>query len=458
MSWSEPLNRYLHRYGLAVVCAAIAIAVRSAFEPLVGARLPFMTFYPAIMVAALFGGSGPGVVTLALCMIAALAGPSLNSLNAPLPQSVISPALLYQSLFVASGLPIAFFGGHVRKVRLQQSELVRELSDRSNEFEAAFEMTTASQAHIDPRTGRCVRANSRFRQLLGLADDVSSTTLDSVFVAEDRDASLRKIQEVASGAVSTTSFSARVIRPGGNIAQVEVSLSGIVTSAKKVRLIAVVLLDVTEQAAYERSLRQSESRFRGVTQAMPQLVWTCNSAGEFTFVSDRWETFTGQPSADSRGLGWQNAIHPDDRSEMLACLLSAANHGHLFSCPHRLRSTNGEYRRFLSRATPVRGEDGEIAYWIGTSTDIEDLKRADDSVRRSETMFRRLADANVVGVLIASPTTGVEYINDEMLRMVGRDRESLLREPGIAWTQWFAPDCRGLMTLRSEHSREDGSR
>lgn len=125
-----------------------------------------------------------------------------------------------------------------------------------------------------------------------------------------------------------------------------------------------------ETDAFDRE----EARWRSLVTGIPQLVWRAERLAHWSWASPQWSAFTGQPEAESRGLGWLDPVHPDDRGAALAAWEEAGQKGG-FDAEYRLRrASDGSYRCFQARATPVRRDDGEIVEWLGTSTDVDDLR------------------------------------------------------------------------------------
>jgi PAS domain S-box-containing protein len=136
--------------------------------------------------------------------------------------------------------------------------------------------------------------------------------------------------------------------------------------------------DVTAQRELEQSLRASEQRFRTLTEAVPQMVWTADPLGEVTFFNSRWDQYTGIPLEHGRRTGWANGpVHPDDADRLRArWQLAVARGADGYTEEFRLRRvSDGAYRWMLSAAVPLRNPDRTVAEWVGTLTDIDDQKR-----------------------------------------------------------------------------------
>src|SRR5205814_6623492 len=123
-------------------------------------------------------------------------------------------------------------------------------------------------------------------------------------------------------------------------------------------------------------------------------------------------------------------IHPDDVSRALEKWIANRAIGKAYEDELRLRRSDGEYRWFLIRTVPLRDEQGNIVKWYGTSTDIEDRKRAADALRQSDEKFRQLAE-NIQEVFwLASPALDeLLYVSPAYERIWGRSLESLRERP-----------------------------
>ena len=133
--------------------------------------------------------------------------------------------------------------------------------------------------------------------------------------------------------------------------------------------------DITLLTRAQRALRESEARMRSLLEGIPQLVWRAAHGGLRTWSSPQWIAFTGLSEEQSSELGWLGAVHSDDREATMAAWREAADTG-VYQAEHRIRSAGeGCHRWFQTRATPMRDETGRIVEWLGTSTDIEALRR-----------------------------------------------------------------------------------
>ena len=119
----------------------------------------------------------------------------------------------------------------------------------------------------------------------------------------------------------------------------------------------------------------STRRYRNLADAIPQIVFTVGTDGGVTYVNQRWTQYTGQPADEVGGWGWTRHLHPEEAEEFLTKMRTAFVEGVPFEAEIRLRRQDGEYRWHLASAIAERDEKGAVTGWIGTCTDVDDLKR-----------------------------------------------------------------------------------
>ena len=124
-----------------------------------------------------------------------------------------------------------------------------------------------------------------------------------------------------------------------------------------------------------------KDQLRLVIDTIPALAWSALPDGSRDFLNQRWLEYTGLPLEAGLGRGWQAAIHPEDRARLVDEWRAALAAGEPLETEERVRRADGEYRWFLLRAVPLRDELGNIVKWYGTSTEIEERKRAEEVLR-----------------------------------------------------------------------------
>ena len=124
---------------------------------------------------------------------------------------------------------------------------------------------------------------------------------------------------------------------------------------------------------------------------MPEILFTTLADGTCEYVSARASEFTGLPSAQIEGSGWIDALHPEDRERVRQCWSRCIADGSTYFTEYRLRRHDGAYRWMQARAVPMRGPNGETLKWCGICSDIDDLKRLEETLQQRS---RELARSN----------------------------------------------------------------
>ena len=137
----------------------------------------------------------------------------------------------------------------------------------------------------------------------------------------------------------------------------------------------------SERLRSEIALAASEAMFRTIANAMPQMVWSTLPDGYHDYYNERWYEFTGMEPGSTDGAHWADVLHPEDRAPAWAAWRDSLASGQPYEIQYRLRDRAGVYRWVLGRAMAVRDDDGAIVRWMGTCTDIDDQKQAENALR-----------------------------------------------------------------------------
>ncbi len=166
----------------------------------------------------------------------------------------------------------------------------------------------------------------------------------------------------------------------------------------------------------EAALHQSEARYRSLTIATSQAVWTTDAKGQFIENNFSWCSLTGQSQAAIKGWGWLEAIHPEDRDRTAKVWSEAVEIQGYYYVEHRVRVADGKYRYFLAKGVPVKDEKGNILEWVGTHTDISNRIAMELVLRRR-----------------AEELDSANRLKDEFLAVVSHELRSPLNSM-LGWT------------------------
>ena len=174
-----------------------------------------------------------------------------------------------------------------------------------------------------------------------------------------------------------------------------------------------------------RQLQRQERRFREVIETIPAMAFTARRDGSRTFVNRRWLEFTGLSVEQAEGQGWQAAVHWDDLNRVRENWRVSVATGEPLEYETRLRGADGKYRWFLTRAVPLRDAQRNIRRWYGVTTDIEDRKQAEQSLRRSEAYLAEAQRLSHTGSFVYSPAIRQTlYWSEEVFRIFELDPRS----------------------------------
>ncbi|MDQ2780410.1 MAG: PAS domain-containing protein, partial [Pseudomonadota bacterium] len=177
------------------------------------------------------------------------------------------------------------------------------------------------------------------------------------------------------------------------------------------------VVETTERVRVHAALRDRELRFERIADSIDQMVWSTRPDGHHDYYNRRWYEFTGVPQGSTDGDAWAGLFHVEDQARAWAAWRHCLATGEPYFIEYRLRHRSGAFRWVLGRAQPVRAEDGQIARWYGTCTDIQAIVDAREVLSRSRADLERLVTArtaerdrawrNAPGLLILIDAEGV---------------------------------------------------
>lgn len=267
---------------------------------------------------------------------------------------------------------------HAVEAALRQSEAKLERFVNSNIIGIVtyvFDGANAENASI-------VEANDAFLDMLGysrteLAEGILTWTglTPPEWLEADRNA---RWKLRTTGTVDT--YQKEFFRKDGSRATVCVGAANLESSRDEG--IAYVL-DISEIKKSAQAVKDSEAKFRSITNAMPQMVWSTLPDGHHDYYNDQWYEFTGVVPGTTFGDGWNAIFHPEDQQRARDVWQHSLETGESYEMEYRLRHHSGQFRWTLGRALPVRNDQGRVVRWMGTCTDIHDQRQAQEALHES---------------------------------------------------------------------------
>jgi PAS domain S-box-containing protein len=169
-----------------------------------------------------------------------------------------------------------------------------------------------------------------------------------------------------------------------------------------------------------------------IVSTAPDVIFSSHGESAYDYVSDRFYEYTGSaPAADDESVNWLEYVHDDDAERARAGWSAAVLSGQSYESEYRLRSRDGNYRWFRSRAVPIRDADGAIIKWYGTCSDIHDSKLLEQSIRDSATELEKMVDNRTDELRRLS--VRLMTMQDEERRRIARDlHDGLGQELAVA--------------------------
>ncbi len=192
-----------------------------------------------------------------------------------------------------------------------------------------------------------------------------------------------------------------------------------------------------ERRIAEEALRESEQRWRSLTEALPQLVWSATPDGACDYFSTQWTEYTGVAESGLLGWRWMDVLHPDDRQSTRQFWTDSVAGRRPYDVEYRVRRHDGTYGWFKTRGVPIRDNNGNIVKWCGSCTNITDGKRAEEALRESEQRWRSLTEALPQLVWSATPDGACDYFSTQWTEYTGVAESELL---GWRWMDVLHPD------------------
>ena len=196
--------------------------------------------------------------------------------------------------------------------------------------------------------------------------------------------------------------------------------------------------DITNDFVASKKLKESEEQFHTLADNILLFAWMADAEGNRYWFNQRWYNYTGTTEHDMKTLGWQIVHHPDHIERVKEKFQHSLHTGEIWEDTFPLKDKEGNYKWFLSRAVPIKNKEGKIERWLGSNTDITELKISEDKIVESEKRFRMLADDAPMWVWLTDKDVNVLYANKEVLKFVGIDHFSNFT--GKVWENIVHPD------------------
>ncbi len=246
---------------------------------------------------------------------------------------------------------------------------------------------------------REVLVNSNFFKVFPAFEDVGfRETFDEIYLSGKSQTSKEKKVVIKSKDVNHVYF-------------FDISYDPYRDAQGKITGVVTIWNDVTDKVLARRKIEESEKGFHFIADFLPQKVWTADANGSINYLNQRWLDFAGKTFEDLKGWGWRLIVHEEDWAENQRLWQKSIDTGKDFEFQQRFLDKDGEYKWHLSRAVCFRDENDQIKMWVGTNTEIQDVKEEEE---------RRKNFIKIVSHELKTPVTSIQgYI--QLLLMMMQD-------------------------------------
>jgi PAS domain S-box-containing protein len=276
---------------------------------------------------------------------------------------------------------------------------IQEILERSAAFEHAlrqseelyrstFQSAGVGVAHVSPE-GRWLRVNRKLCDIVGYSEpELLNLTFQQITHPDDLPSDLGQTEKLLDGTLDMFSMEKRYIRKNGSHVWINLTVSCMRDATGKPDHFISVIEDINARKDAENALRESEQRYRTVTDAAPLMVWMSGTDKLCYYFNKGWLDFVGRTLEQEAANGWAMNVHPDDFDRCLETYSSSFDARLPFEMEYRLRHHTGQYRWIFDRGLPRYAPDGTFEGYVGGCLDIHDRKEAGEKVRLAEETLR----------------------------------------------------------------------
>lgn len=335
-----------------------------------------------------------------------------------------------------------------------QKRLHYDLEQSESRLNIALEAAEMGAYVLNFKTSEATYTK-RYLQILGFPENSRPTHKELLEQIYPEDLARRNAAIEEAKRTGSIDLEIRIIRRDGSLRWIRARGKVFADEEGVPEKMMGTILDVTEQKAAFEEVQASERRLTKLADAMPQLVWIAEPDGKVTYYNNRLSEY-GSTSQEATDIWeWQPLVHPDDVDETLEAWYNAISTRQPYSKEHRMLMKDGSYRWHLSRGFPDKDAEGNILKWFGTATDIDDIKKIQQSLAESEERLRFTLDAAAMGNWSVDLATGRAITSERHREIMGYEETgNLTREK---YLKYMLPEDKVQLDAQFEKGIKEGS-
>ncbi len=333
----------------------------------------------------------------------------------------------------------------------------RALREREADLARVQQIGMVGGLDVDLADNFRSRRSPEYLAIHGLPPDTDSDTHEDWvrrIHPDDRDSIVQRFLDAVKGDITDYSAEYRIVRPNdGQVrwiavkAEIERDAQG-----RALRLVGAHI-DITERRLGEEAVRESERRFRLVSESAPVKLWMGDAQGKCLYLNRMLRDFWGVAEKQVAGFDWNATLHPDDTPTLFAVFERAMREHAPFRVEARYRRHDGEWRLLRTDAQPRFDAAGTFLGMIGVNVDITEPRRAEQALKESEERFRLIANSAPVPIWVSRLDGKRAFVNQAYMEFLGLGYEECLE---FDWRKALHPD--DLQRILGEQIAGEGSR
>jgi PAS domain S-box-containing protein len=440
------------RYGIAVISCGLALALALPLDS------PSSCFFLAVMLSSLYGGKGPGVLSVLLSSLAFdyfFLQPKyhlwFNPSSYPRFVAFLVPVLLITVVVEAKR--------RVEDARRQIDAKYRQVSAdalaQAQKSEARLRLIIDSipvPAWSSRADGATDFVNQRWLDYTGITvEEAMGWGWKVVSHPDDLAANAEYWRSVLASPGEDRELEGRLRRFDGTYRWFLFRVCPLRDESGNVIQFYGTCIDIEDRKRAADAVRASELKFRLIVHSIPGLVATMTPQGDLELVNQPVQDYTGLAFDSLKDWSASGLVPEEELPRVAARWKQSVETGCEYDVEHHMRRADGAYRWFHVRGLPLRDNRGMVVRWYCVLTDIEDRRRTEEALRSREQQLRLMVDSIPALISIRTATGEVEMVNRQCVDYTGLTLDQLKN-----WSEVMHPDDRANIIARWEHSIASG--
>jgi len=459
---AKPMDKreILKPYGAAVLAVIVALVFRMFLHPYLGERVPFVTFFVAVVFAAWYGGLGPSFVATFLSALA-----SAIFFIPPVGLGIAGVAGwtgLLAFLFV--GIGSSFLGESLYSAK-RRAEEIAAIAVRQKEQLRITLASIGDAVVVTDAEGRITLLNAVAEQLTGWSERESQgqalvTVFNIVNETTRQPVESPVLRALEEGVIVGLANHTILIRKDASECPIDDSAAPIRDQDGTITGAVLVFRDISARQKAEQDLRESEQRYRLVGQAANDAIWdwdlvtghVCWNEG----VQIRFGYTEDQVKKDSSW--WVDQIHPDDQERVVHDIHAAIRNGsETWQDEYRFLRADGSHAMVFDRGRIVCDQAGKPVRMIGAMLDLSEKRRTETELREARSRLASTLAAADIGTWEFDPVNNVVHADSNLARMFGVSADDEARGAIESYLKAIHPDDQERVRVAIAKSLDEGS-